>query len=265
MLWREISGSSLLLVALLSSSTTAWPWPGALMGSESVDAIGFMLWPRQNSPAEATATPTATGTATPASSPAKPTDAVKTDAPTTKTDAPTSKTDRNTASTTAQDKTVATTKTDGGGDSASKGKPRGSSTQTSFDLRLPPGGIHMITPAAAATEYYKVGDFVTLAWNYTSLSVSPSAIDVVASCSANQATYTLALNQSVEETGRVVWDTGKYQATGTIPLLTAKYTLIIYDSNGSISDPAQAGYLGTYSQFYFGMYTPQAYTPLGRE
>lgn len=121
----------------------------------------------------------------------------------------------------------------------------------------------MITPAAiAGQQFYKVGEWVTFAWNYTSLSVTPSAVDVLATCTANQATYTLAVNQSVQETGVVLWDTGAYQSTASVPLLTNMYTLIIYDSNGSPTDTPRAGYLGAYKQFIFGMYTPQPYVPL---
>jgi hypothetical protein len=120
----------------------------------------------------------------------------------------------------------------------------------------------MITPAViSGPQYYKVGDHVTFAWNYTNLQATPTAIDILASCSSNGATYTLALNQSVEETGRIVWDTGKFQKTATVPLLTASYTLLVYDADSSVSAAARPGYLGTYSQFIFGMYTPQSYTP----
>lgn len=136
------------------------------------------------------------------------------------------------------------------------GKPKA----TSFDPRLPAGGLSMITPGAlAGAQYYKIGDWVTFAWNYTSLSVTPSAIDILATCTANQATYTLAVNQSVSETGMVLWDTGAYQETATVPLLTETYTLIIYDAESSVSATAAAGYLAPYNQFTFGMYTPQPY------
>ncbi|KAF2280211.1 uncharacterized protein EI97DRAFT_429969 [Westerdykella ornata] len=149
--------------------------------------------------------------------------------------------------------------TDPSASKATTKKPK----STEFDPRLPAGGISMITPAAlAGPQYYKVGEWVTFAWNYTSLSVTPSAIDVLASCSANQATYTLAVNQSVQETGVVLWDTGAYQSTAKVPLLTEMYTLVIYDSNGSPTDTPKAGYLGAYKQFIFGMYTPHAYVPL---
>lgn len=119
-----------------------------------------------------------------------------------------------------------------------------------------------MTPAVSSgQQYYKIGDWVTFAWNYTSVLATPSAIDVFASCAANQATYTLALNQSVAETDKILWDTGAYQATATVPLLTNTYTLIIYPADSSISATPKAGYLAVQDTYTFGMYTPQAYTP----
>ena len=121
----------------------------------------------------------------------------------------------------------------------------------------------MITPSAIAqASYYKVGDFVTFAWNYTSLSVTPSAIDVLVSCAGNGATYTLASNTSVAPTGSVTWNTGP-EETGANPLLTDTYTLVIHDAAKDVTAIPAAGYLGTYDQFTFGMYIPQQYTPLG--
>ncbi|OXV12140.1 hypothetical protein Egran_00099 [Elaphomyces granulatus] len=136
-----------------------------------------------------------------------------------------------------------------------------SSSSIFVDPRLPPGGISLITPAPTTTTYYKIGNYVTFAWNYTSLSVTPSAIDVIASCSLNSATYTIASNMSVKETGAVTWDTNNYQSS-TVPLLTASYTLIIYEAGKAITDVAGAGHLGSSSQYIFGMYLPQTYTPL---
>lgn len=124
----------------------------------------------------------------------------------------------------------------------------------------------MITPAIIeGPQYYKVGDFVTFAWNYTSLLATPTAINIMATCTANQQLYTIAANQTVSNaTGAVTWDTGAYQQTAlSDPLLTEKYTLLIYDAESSVSATAQAGYLAVYNQYTFGMYTPQAYTPLG--
>lgn len=69
-------------------------------------------------------------------------------------------------------------------------------------------------------------------------------------------------NQSIEATGAVTWDTGNYQASATVPLLTETYTLMIMDADQDISASPRAGYLGISDQYTFGMYVPQAYTPL---
>jgi hypothetical protein len=120
----------------------------------------------------------------------------------------------------------------------------------------------MITPSAnALPTYVKIGDFVTFKWNYTSLIVTPSAIDVVAYCSRNNAYYTIASNQSFSSTGDVTWDTGEFK-TATVPLLTESYTLMVYDTAQGPSGIASAGRLGSASQYTFGMYSPQPYTPL---
>lgn len=140
------------------------------------------------------------------------------------------------------------------GSRVTTGKPKA----TSFDPRLPAGGISMVTPnALAGDQFYKVGDWVTFAWNYTSLSVTPSAIDVLASCSANQATYTIAVNMSAAQT-QVLWDT-QNTPSGQAPFLTEKYTLLIYDAESSVTAAPRPGYLGVFNQFTFGMYTPQPY------
>ncbi|KAJ8108092.1 hypothetical protein OPT61_g8410 [Boeremia exigua] len=118
----------------------------------------------------------------------------------------------------------------------------------------------MVTPGVlAGSQFYKVGDFVTFAWNYTSLSQTPSAIDILATCTANQATYTIAVNHSAAETS-VVWDTSN-PPSGQVPFLTEKYTLLIYDAESSVSAAPRAGYLGVFNSFQFGMYTPQPYVP----
>lgn len=120
----------------------------------------------------------------------------------------------------------------------------------------------MVTPAPiSGSQYYKIGDWLTFAWNYTSLSATPTAIDVLASCSAAQQTYTIAMNQSVGDTNTVLWDTGSYQQSASAQLLTNQYTLIIYDAGSSISATAKAGYFGVQSTFVFGMYQGQSYTP----
>jgi hypothetical protein len=151
-------------------------------------------------------------------------------------------------------------KASGSQGSKTTGKPK----STSFDPRLPAGGISMVTPnALAGDQFYKVGDYVTFAWNYTSLSVTPAHIDVLASCSANQATYTIAVNVSAEQT-QVIWDT-KNTPSGQPPFLTEKYTLLIYDAESSVTAAPRPGYLGVFNQFSFGMYTPQPYVDWERK
>lgn len=140
------------------------------------------------------------------------------------------------------------------------------STRT-FDNRLPAGGVSMVTPnALAGAQYYKIADYVTFGFNFTSLSITPSAIDVLASCSINSATYTIAANHSVtggaDAVQAVTWDTGEYQATASVPLLLGTYTLMIHDAAKDIDATPMAGYLGTWEQFTFGMYSPRPYTPL---
>ncbi|KAF2167152.1 hypothetical protein M409DRAFT_22581 [Zasmidium cellare ATCC 36951] len=166
-----------------------------------------------------------------------------------------------TGSATGSEKTTGTAKETG----SSKGSGTKSGTQTTktFDARLPAGGVSMITPNAMTSSYFKINNFITFAWNYTSLSVTPSAVDILASCSLNQETYTIALNQTIDGPKQtVIWDTGAYQASATVPLLTETYTLIIHDAAKDVSATAMAGYLGTYNQFTFGMYSPQPYTPM---
>ncbi|KAJ6106944.1 hypothetical protein N7512_010461 [Penicillium capsulatum] len=149
-----------------------------------------------------------------------------------------------TADKTASDKTATGTSTD-------------SKTNTKSDSKTTATSSVSINPAAGAG----IGHNVTFAWNYTSLTISPSAVDVVASCSANSATYTLTSNMTVKETGSVVWDTN---ATQTIPFLTATYTLFVVDSDKSLGDTAEAGHLGSQIGFNFGMYWPQKATPLNK-
>lgn len=129
---------------------------------------------------------------------------------------------------------------------------------TSYDARLPAGGITLLTPAATETSYVKVGDSVTFAWNFTSLSATPTALNIMATCTLNSQLYTIAMNQSVETTS-AIWDTG---ATTTLNFPVASYTLMIYDSASSVTAAPRAGYLAAYTGYKFGMYTPQAYTPL---
>lgn len=119
----------------------------------------------------------------------------------------------------------------------------------------------MITPAPIApAEYYKIGDNIEFAWNYTSLLADPKAIDIFVSCDANKATYPISNNATFEPTGRVVWNTSADE-TGSAPLLTETYTLVIHDVDEDVTAVPQAGHLAVYNQFHFGMYLRQTYVP----
>jgi hypothetical protein len=117
----------------------------------------------------------------------------------------------------------------------------------------------MLTPAVtASTTYYKIGDEVTFGWNYTSLIVTPSAIDVLVSCST--ATYTIASNMSAKAMS-VKWNTSE-DMSGADALGTNYYTLAVFDAGQPVTAIPKAGYLSSFNQFRFGMYLPQPYTPL---
>lgn len=224
---------SIVCFLFLLGTVSAWPWPNAMHGG---------IVARADSTATEEATTGATATTGQS--------AERTD----------------TASATATDDNKSSVTKTGTQTGTATGKATKTddekTTSISVDPRMPAGGVSMLTPSNGATTYFKVGDDVTFVWNYTSLSVTPTAVNVLASCSLNSATYTLSSNMSVQQTGKVVWDTKKYQANATVPLLTATYTLYVVDVNGTIGDTAEAGHLGAQNGFNFGMYLPQSYTPL---
>lgn len=121
----------------------------------------------------------------------------------------------------------------------------------------------MISPnPLSSSSYYKVGNWLTFAWNMTSLSITPTAIDILATCTANSATYTISMNKTIDgSSGTVLWDTNEYEASAT-PLLTETYTLMIHDAARDVTATAPYGGLAAYTQFVFEMYTPQPYTAL---
>ncbi len=246
--------SSLLLFTALS---TAWPWPRSQPQREARREVAPAVQRRQTS-FDLSFTGQQGNTAT-----------TKTSTKKTTTNGDASQSATGTKSGDGSKTTGKTTgkATDGNGKKTTA-KTEYKTTKT-YDNRLPAGGVSMITPNVfAGPQYYKIAtepgkDFLTFAWNYTSLSMTPSAIDILASCSQNSATYTIALNASITgPTQEVTWDIGKYQATATQPLLMATYTLIIHDAAADVTEQPRAGYLGTQSQFTFGMYIPQPYTPI---
>ncbi|KAF2813971.1 uncharacterized protein BDZ99DRAFT_229417 [Mytilinidion resinicola] len=249
--------TSQLLATLLtfSSLSSAISWPDAFENVKAMADVDGLIYGRAD---KSSASPEPTASATGDSS--KPTDSAAASSGESAAATTGGKDAKSTGKSESTGKS--TGKVTGKVSSATGSKVTKSASISDFDPRLPAGGIQLVTPAAlAGPQFYKIGDWVTFAWNYTSLSVTPTAVDILASCTANQGTYTLAVNQSTQETGEVLWDTGAYQATGTLPLLTETYTLMIYDADSSVSATPKAGYLAVYNQYTFGMYTPQPYTP----
>jgi hypothetical protein len=148
------------------------------------------------------------------------------------------------------------------GKSATTGTKKGSSTHTQFAQDLPPAGVSMLIPNTLLqpSGLYKISDYVTFAWNYTSLLGTPTAIDVLVSCSTASETWTLTGNMSFATSVKYVWDTKKQANDVNSPLGVQTYTLIVKDSDASITQAPEAGYLGAYASYTFGMYTGQPYT-----
>lgn len=122
---------------------------------------------------------------------------------------------------------------------------------------LPAGGVNLQSPASTTTTYVKSGATVSFQWNYTSLILSPPAINIDVICTANSQTYKLARNQSIE-TQSVVWDTGNAGDDGNLHLISDKYTLVVYNAEKAATDVASAGELAAFS-YVFGVYIPQSY------
>ncbi|KAK9417148.1 hypothetical protein SUNI508_09166 [Seiridium unicorne] len=247
-----MKGPRSFLIAAVALSSTVSAWPKWLPDLDS-------LVVRQDD-SSTTSTAEETGTTTAATETAKST---ATGTTTGKTTAKITTTNLNTGGQSA-------TKTTGTGDTTGTGTGTDSSdteeaTHTTYDAEDVAGGISMITPVTtSATALYRIGETVTWQWNYTSLQGTPTAIDVLVSCSVATETWTLTQNMTFEPTGTYIWDTNSYAQTAVAsPLLTEEYTLIIYDADSSISATAEPGYLSVYNQFTFGMYTSRPYKDLG--
>lgn len=187
----------------------------------------------------------------------------------------TSSSPKKTAAVTSEEAPAATSKTDSKAEasgskaaSSSAGKKAASSkaneepTKTpDVDDSSPAGVVAMITPAPrAADEYYKIGNKVSFVWSYSTLQIPPKAIDVLVSCTFNQATYTIASNMTYEPTATVVWDTGK-QVEGQTNLINENYKLIIHDAAEDLTAVPQPGELAIFNSLTFGMYKRKEYVP----
>ncbi len=123
----------------------------------------------------------------------------------------------------------------------------------------------MTKPAAIdGTQLYKISDYVTWGWNYTNLLATPTAIDVLVSCSSASATWTLTQNMTFETTASYVWDTKQFQLDNVQnPLLVAEYPCRLRRGRRNQSATPTPGYLAPFTGFRFGLYTPQPYKPIG--
>ncbi|TGO91382.1 hypothetical protein BPOR_0029g00050 [Botrytis porri] len=251
---RSIQLYSIVLLCF-STFVAAWPWPRWLPEMNS------LIVARADSSSSAAETASVTASATTA--PKSTNTASETGSESATDSQSASKTSSGSGTnkaTTSGPKTTSGTAKSG----SSKSLASSGGNSTSYNATYPAGGISLLTPAATSTAYFKIGDYITFAWNYTSLEATPTAVNIMATCKANAQLYTIATNQTVSNSRQAVtWDTGAYQSTAVgNPLLTETYTLIIYDAASSISATAQPGYLSVYDTYAFGMYTPQPYTPL---
>ena len=91
---------------------------------------------------------------------------------------------------------------------------RNRTATTRVPINSPPGGVNLKSPGLTDGPFvYPIGTQITWSYNYTSLIVSPTAVNVEAFCSITNYYYTIAQNYSMSEE-TVVWDTGEYQKTG---------------------------------------------------
>ncbi|KAF7957962.1 hypothetical protein EAE96_003529 [Botrytis aclada] len=250
-----------IILLCFSTFVAAWPWPRWLPEMDSL--IVARADSSSSSAAENTASETASATVSATTAPKSTNTASETGSQSATDSQSASKTssgsDTNKATTSGSKTTSGTAKSGSSKSTASSG-----GNSTSYDASYPAGGVSLLTPAATSTTYFKIGDYITFAWNYTSLQATPTAVNIMATCKANAQLYTIAMNQTVaNSTQAVTWDTSAYQSTAVgNPLLTQTYTLIIYDAESSISAVSEPGYLSVYNQYSFGMYSPQPYTPL---
>ena len=145
---------------------------------------------------------------------------------------------------------------------SSKGSKTTHHTQFAPDAAM--GAIVVTQPATtgAGTALYRIGEFVTFGWNYTNVLAKPTAVDVLASCAAASATWTLTQNMTYATAATYVWNTNKQKNDPNQPLLTEKYTLIVKNSDFSTGDTPEPGYFSSDNSFPFGLYASQDYESL---
>ncbi|KAG8165844.1 hypothetical protein KVR01_004396 [Diaporthe batatas] len=149
-------------------------------------------------------------------------------------------------------------------DRSSTGSSKSSKTTASPNPDDPAGSAVIMTPQTTITSaLYRIGEFVTLGWNYTNVQVTPTAVDVVISCTTASETWTLTSNMTYETSAALTWDTGAFQSdSAQKPLLVEQYIMYVYDADSSIGATAGPGELTPAAAMTFGLYTGQPYTPL---
>lgn len=240
---------SQLLASVMAMASLSAAIPDAFSGSHALAEFKNVLVGRQDKSSQSSAAPTES---------AKNSDSKESGSSTPTASESAKESAKESSKESSSGDSKATDKDQSGSGSRTTSKP----TATNFGPDVQPGGINMITPAAiAGAQLYKVDDQITFVFNYTSLSITPNAVDVMATCTANQATYTIAVNQSAEATHTIVWDTKNYGSDhpNSAPFLTENYQLMIYDSNSSVSAVPKPGYLAPYRLMSFAMYTKQPY------
>lgn len=96
------------------------------------------------------------------------------------------------------------------------GSRTSSSRSKKISADAQPGGVQMKTPSALdGYQIYKINDPITFVWNFTSLQVTPTALNVEAYCTDGAQFFPIAMNVSADTT-QVVWDTEEYQRTGLV-------------------------------------------------
>ncbi|KAI3398463.1 hypothetical protein diail_9144 [Diaporthe ilicicola] len=149
-------------------------------------------------------------------------------------------------------------------DASSTSKKSSKTTTASVNADDPAGSAVILTPQTTLTSaLYRIGEYVTMGWNYTNVQVTPTAVDIVISCTTASESWTLTSNMTYETSGALTWDTGAFQSDSVQqPLLVEQYIMYIYDADSSISATAGPGELTAAAAMTFGLYTGQPYTPL---
>lgn len=129
----------------------------------------------------------------------------------------------------------------------------------------PAGGILMTQPPQTAVSFYKIGSSqtITFGWNFTSLFRDPQSLTVSAICD-NGNTYPVGPTDGVlpGTATQLLWDVQAWQENNPqLPLAQGTCTLTMWDERGATALPSP-GFMQTFNDLQFGLYTPQPYTAL---